>query len=407
MHIVVLTGSYYPYLMPPAACVKPYLDELAKNHQVEVVAPSTDSKYVDAVEYDGVKVRYINSLPNKLLTYIDEGLKKCQTSIFFRLLKFIYRGGRFIKYTLGSLPYETSLIKSYVNELQKIHQTNKIDAIISVTFPYYTHVAALQFVKKNPDVRWITYTTDPLAHSEANPIEKSKMAMAMKIESEVYKSCDKCIVTEELLPNLINEYKVPRDKIVVLSYLLKDMPVTSDDKQNDCPYLLYAGYVFYKVRNPQKMLEVFSLLPEIKLNLYIAGDRHCRSILRKSYPDNIVINGLVSRKEYYNLLSVADILILLSNDAKLQAPSKLTELISTGKPIINFYYHKDSGYRMIESYPLGLNVSNYEDSKIVAENVSKFVKEIYTKRLSKEEIWELYPERLLSTQMPLFLDTLN
>lgn len=407
MHIVVLTGSYYPYLMPPAACIKPYLDELAKIHHVEVVAPSTDSRYVNSVECDGVTVHYINSLSNRLLTYIEEGVKKRHISVLFSLFKFAYRGARFIKYSLGRSPYETSLIKPYVKELGNIHQHKKIDVIISVTFPYYTHVAAFLFKKNNPDVRWVTYSTDPLAHSEANPIGKSKMATALKIESDVYNSCDKCIVTEELLPNLINEYNVPRDKIVVLSYLLKDMPVTSDDNHHDRPVILYAGYVFYKVRNPKKMLSVFSLLPELKLNLYIAGDRHCRSILSKSYPDNIVINGLVSRKEYYNLLSCADVLILLSNDAKLQAPSKLTELISTGKPIINFYYHKDSGFQMIENYPLGLNVSNAEEDNKVAKEILMFVNNVCSKRLDKEEVWKLYPDRLLSTQMPLFLDALG
>lgn len=406
MHIVVLTGSYYPYLMPPAACIKPYLDELAKEHTVDVVAPSTDSKYTGVYNYDGVTIHYINSLSNRILTNIDEGISKSRISFAYKLMKIFYRGMRFIKYTLGNAPYETSLIEPYVRKIKTINQQNKIDVLISVTFPYYTHVAALKFNKEVPNIKWVTYSTDPLAYSEANPIEKSKLTRAKHIEKEVYSHCDKCIVTEELLPNLINNYGIPREKIIVLPYLLKDMPINAPEICSDKPIVVYAGYVFIRVRPPQKMLSVFSLLPNLELRLYISGDRHCRRILSKEYPKNIKKSGLVSRKEYYNLLGSADVLILLSNDATLQAPSKLMELISTGKPIINFYYHQDAGFSLIEKYPLGLNVSNYEDDRIVAHKISSFVQVVQKKKLSLDEVHSLYPERLLSTQMPVFLSAL-
>ena len=32
------------------------------------------------------------------------------------------------------------------------------------------------------------------------------------------------------------------------------------------------------------------------------------------------------------------------------------ELLSTGLPILNFYYRKDSQFEIIEKYPLGINV---------------------------------------------------
>lgn len=406
MHIVVLTGSYYPYLMPPAACIKPYLDELAKNNNVEVIAPSTDSRFVKSVICDGVKVVYINNFTSRVFAYIETNLGSRPNSLYLHFLKLVFKGYRYVKLKLAREPYDTSLISQYVSKLHQLHINSPIDVVISVTFPFYTHAAALKFKQKMPNIRWITYTTDPLAYSEANPIEKYKLKFAKKIESQIYNLCDKCIITEELLPNLTEDYLVTRNKIVTLPYLLKELPLNMTKTDYSRPIILYAGYVFIRVRNPQKMLSVFSSLNKFELRLFIAGDRHCRRILRAKYPNHIKINGLVSRQEYYQLLVDADVLLLLSNDAKLQAPSKLMELISTGKPIINFYYHKDTSYNLIEKYPLGLNISNSDRDQDIVYVLNQFIKDNYHKRLSKTEINKLYPDRLLSTQMPLFIEAL-
>ncbi len=405
MHIVVLTGYYYPYTVPPAGCAKHYLLELAKNNEVEVVCPPSNIHFTKALVYEGIKINYINSIPNMVLAYIRTNQEEHSLPIITKFLFNVYRGLRYLKYAISTKSYETSLIGAYVKKLNSINQYNRIDAIVSVSFNFYTHVAALEYKKQHPGIRWITYTTDPLAYSEVNPIEKRKIKNAIKIEKEVYSTCDKCIVSEELYSNLVNEYKIDHNKILKLPYLLSPILVgtikaENIKAENKQPVVLYAGYLYNSIRNPKPMLDIFSRIPTVTLQLHVTGDRLVRRVLSKCNVKNIIIDGLVSKENYLRLIKSADILINLCNKVKLQAPSKISELVSTGKPIINFYYNKDSGYRMMEKYPLGLNLSYAVDVDAAAPIVESFISSNKNKRISFDEVKALYPEHLLKDQMP-------
>ena len=89
------------------------------------------------------------------------------------------------------------------------------------------------------------------------------------------------------------------------------------------------------------------------------------------------------------------------NTIRLQAPSKLLELVSTGKPIINFYHHEDSGYHIVEKYPLGINVSCKLSVKTIVEKLKLFIKENAKKRLSYTQICDYYPDYLFENQLPI------
>lgn len=406
MHIVVLTGFYYPYLLPPAGCIKPYLLELAKENEVEVLCPPSNTHYTEPIVREGIKINYINSLPNRVLSYIKTNQEEKKRPIFTKILFNLYRGMRFLKSCMSKAPYETSLINSYIKSLQSIHERNSVDVMISVSFPFHTHVAALFFKTNNPEVKWVSYSTDPLAYSESNPIEKWKMKEAIKIEQAVYDKSDKCLITAELFSNLTKNFHIKEEKILKLPFLMFDEIPDRSIKDRKTPMLLYAGFVFYTVRNPEKMLSVFSKVKDIELNLYISGDRQCRTILDRPLPKHIIKNGLVPHTQYIELLSQADVLINLSNKAHLQAPHKLLELISTGKPIINFYYYKDSGYDLISKYPIGVNISNEWSEVEIVKVIERFIAENRNKRLIYEEIEKLYADHLFVNQMPNFKEAI-
>lgn len=399
MHIVVVTGFYYPYIVPPAGCAKHYLVELAKENEVEVICPPSNIHYTKTTVQDGIKINYINSVPNRFLSLIMTNQEEHRNEWVTKQLFNLYRGLRYLKSFVSKEPYETSLVRPYVEGLSRIHAANPIDVVISVSFNFYTHASALKFKKSHPDVRWITYTTDPLAYNEVNIIEKRKMAHAIAIEQEVYSSCDYCITTEELSHNIIKDYHIRPEKVLALPFLLLDKPLNVGNGANLRPLVVYAGYLYYEIRNPKTMLEVFSRVKDVDLQLHVAGDRFIRQMLEQEYPSNIHIDGLVSRDKYVELLGRADVLINMCNTVKLQAPSKLTELISTGKPIINLYYNMDSGYRMIERYPLGLNISNNMDYDEAAEMVSSFISTNLHKQISYEDVKLLYPDHSIEIQM--------
>lgn len=83
----------------------------------------------------------------------------------------------------------------------------------------------------------------------------------------------------------------------------------------------------------------------------------------------------------------------------MQIPSKMLELFSTGRPIINFYQLKDVHYAMVEKYPLGINIG--PDDADAVERVSEFCKQMKGKRLSFEEVEALFPENTMDSQLAL------
>ena len=401
MHIIAITGSFYPNIMAPSACVKPYLIELAKEHEVEVVCPVSDSRFNETVEQEWLRIHYVSNRLNDIFVKANANLhnnrKRLQSKFSLNYVRVV----KLLQEELFPSLYDSSMVNAYLKKLKQINREHKIDVIISVTNPFLTHVAALKYKEQNPQVKWLTYTTDPLAYNEANPIAPWKKRNAIKIEKKVYETCDNCIVTEELFDNVVNDYGIDHKKVLVLPYLVEteNVPKVERKTENDRAQVLYAGCLFYRVRDPRTMLIVFSKLNTVDLCLYVTGDRQCRKMLKSDYPSNIHINGLVPRVEYFKLLSQADVLVNLSNDARLQAPHKLMELVSTGKPIINFYYHKNAGYKIIERYPLGINVSNSSNPDEMLTVIESFIAENCHKALSEPEIKEIFPEYLLPYQM--------
>ena len=401
MHIVALTGSFFPNIMAPSACVKPYLQELAKEHEVEVVCPVSNHHNRDCLVMDGIRINYVSDWLNDRFVKADSMLQEGKKSFNSKITLLAVRTIKYLQEELSPRPYDSSLINAYLSKLAEIESKRKIDVLISVTYPFYTHVVALKYKEQHPSTIWLTYTTDPLAYNEANPIAPWKKSKAIEIEQQVYEKCDTCIVTEELSDNVIKDYGISEKKVLVLPYLVETGNAFRDEmpRERNRAQVLYAGCLFYRVRDPRTMLNVFSELKDVDLCLYVTGDRQCRKMLKRDYSSNIQINGVVPREEYFKKLSQADVLVNLSNKAKLQAPHKLMELISTGKPIINFYYYKNAGYRIVEKYPLGINLSNYSELNDMVDAVNVFIKNNINKRLSEEEVQEIFSEYLLRNQM--------
>lgn len=401
MHIVAITGSFHPNIMAPSACVKPYLQELAKEHEVDVICPVSNDYYRESIEIEGIKVHYVSSWLNDCLVKANTNLQENKHRLASKLTSLGVRAVKYIQEEFLPKPYDSTLIDAYLNKMKELNRDRSIDVIISVTYPFHTHVVCLKYKEMYPSVKWLTYTTDPLAYNEANPIASWKRKSAMKIEKQVYEKCDTCIITGELFDNVVNDYGISQNKVLVLPYLVEteNVPKEKYKNENSKAQVLYAGCLFYRVRDPRTMLGVFSKLEDIDLNLYVTGDRQCRKMLKEGFPNNIHINDVVPREEYFRLLSQADVLVNLSNNAKLQAPHKLMELVSTGKPIINFYYYKNAGYRIIERYPLGINIANGSNPDDMVAVVEHFINEYRNKQLSEAEIKEIFREYLLTYQI--------
>lgn len=400
MHIVALTGHYYPFMKPPERCISPFLENLALDNELDIICPIYDRRFKEDRVEGKIKLHFIDSFSNNVRSYIQTRREEKKNQTITSLLFWLFRAFRFVFSWLKKRAYEdASLEKPLLKRLEAIHAINPVDVVISVSLPFYTHVAACAFKKANTSVRWITFTTDPFAYNEVNPISSCRKKKAIKIEKVVYDTCDYCISTEELYTNLRDDYNIAPSKILKLPYLLSSQ-LQENYVINTNVTVLYAGYVYHKIRNPKLMMETFKRIKNVEFYLHAAGDRHCRKYLSEQFPSFFHINGLVPRDKYLELLTKNDVFVNLSNNIRLQAPSKLLELISTGKPVINFYYHKDSGYNIVERYPLGINVSTNQTPDAIAKILMQFIEDNAMKRLPYSTVCEIFCDYLFENQLP-------
>ena len=186
---------------------------------------------------------------------------------------------------------------------------------------------------------------------------------------------------------------------------IKNKHASERQASSDVCKLLYAGSLYARRRNPEFALSVVSRIDGIALDMYVPFG-NCDGIIAGYQSGKIKRYPAVDRDRYNELISdECDILVNIGNNVTLQIPSKMLELLSTGRPILNFYQLKDSNYEMIERYPLGLNIGLNDPDAV--EKVSFFCKEMKGKQLSFEEVEKLFPENTLSNQLAILERLIN
>ena len=303
-------------------------------------------------------------------------------------------------------------INKFYLELENLSKKKRIDVIITVVYPINSAFAGLKFKKEHPEVKWINYFTDPFTfHSFKYSyilFKSMRKKKNYKYEKLIYDTADYNLFTEELYKSALYDFMQSPSKTFCFKYVLvpmKGRKISNPSGTNVNIRLIYAGNLYLKRRNPNFMLSVISSIKSISLDIYVAYS-NCDNIISQYLSNSIKRYSAVSRERYNEMISEEyDILVNIGNNFSLQIPSKLYELLSTGKPILNFYQVKDSQYDMIEKYPLGLNIEFDELNAV--EKVKDFCIRMKGKRLTFEEVERIYPENTITTQLALLEDILN
>lgn len=411
MNIVILTDSYYPDMSATSACIDKYIQKLKYKHSVDVVCPISRAHF-KPLNDPYLQLHFVSNLMWFLRM-------KCKDNIlenkYKRLSVFLLNIFRIRSLLLSPFCYPTIMkwqIKAFVKKLDALYEERKFDLLISVSDPITTAFACRRFKKEHPEVKWITYFTDPFTFQPSKyryVFFKGKRKKRNYInEKAIYDASDINLFTEELYQMAIHEFNQPLHKTYKIKYILSKIDVNLNYKCNNKSSkikLIYAGMLFKDRRNPCFMLSVISRIEEVMLDMFIPYC-NCDSIISKYLSSSIKRFMSVSRERYNEMICMEyDILVNIGNNFSLQIPSKLYELLSTGKPILNFYQIKDSQYEMVEKYPLGLNIE-FNDPNAV-EKVRDFCLRMKGKKITFEEVEHIYPENTLSSQLALFESLIN
>lgn len=173
---------------------------------------------------------------------------------------------------------------------------------------------------------------------------------------------------------------------------------------------LYAGTLNTSYRNPVRLLELLDKLARLNddrrivLDVYGGGD--CFDLMNSfEHADNleIICHGPVDADTVGEAMKSAHVLVNIANSYKSLVPSKIFELFSKGKPVLNVSTNGDDGsFSYFERYPLAWTF--HSERKIntkAASELEAFVAESIGKAVPKELLFEEFgehtPERVVST----------
>lgn len=403
-HVAVLSTLYYPDMGAPSACVDKYVRALRDEYVFHIITRTDEIDFEPSKDYD---VRYITSFRHRLILNCRRRIGEGRYVFLNKVLLLTINILKFIQTQYSFPSAQRWEVKQYENELQKLHSDFPLFAVIAVSNTVFTQLAALRFKKKHHSIKWISLFYDPYSENyiyyKYKLFKKLWKTLNHKKEQEIYDRTDFCLLTSELYKYVPTAFKIEKNKISELLFSLKDLrgeyTTTRQFEPNSDCRLIFAGMFYKIIRNPEFALSTLSQVKGIFFDMYV-GKGECEDIISRFANNHIHREYFVNHDRYVEMIcNEYDVLVNVGNVSTLQAPSKMLELLSTGKPILNFYFSKDSQYEMIEKYPLGLNIGYHEDRAV--EKIERFCHEMKGKSIPYEEVEKLYPDNKLESQVNL------
>lgn len=287
----------------------------------------------------------------------------------------------------------------------KLHKKLSFDAVVGVFRSFSGVSAAIMMKKKYPDLVCGGYYLDIIAGSKKPSLipnilyrylcKRGELGAFSKLDFLLMPISGKKIYSDIAYKNIESKIRYvdfPLFKIndVNCSYYL--------DFEQHKLNLVFAGFLDSDYRNPEFMLKVLKALSKQTkpIVLHIYGRGNCNNIINK-YKDitnfEIIIHGMVSHDEVLCALEKADFLINISNKMENMVPSKIFELFSTGKPIINFIYNKDDISNIyFDKYPSECRIFEWGNIEDECQKALDYVQKEIGVKYSKLDIEKKYFE---------------
>lgn len=394
--ILFVVHEYYPNGSAITNCLKPIIDMMKENNiDVDILTRRQFKSSPKFEVLDEVKVFRVNDNFNIINNYINslssQKTNKLKLIIFkiFRKLFWTYKNIFMNSYD-GWYNYVRMILKG-----KQILNKYKYDVIISCSYPFTSHKIASK-IKGKSTIPWIAYQLDPYTFNSTLPGDKKSITKRMKEEIEILSCSDKIFLSVvNYEQNVETDLRILKDKYYVIDFaLIKKITGQTVLKSNKEIIFAFAGTLYEKIREPFRMLDFFSKVNfAYKIELYYITEPVIENQLynyKNKFGKKLNLHPNSAKKLCDSGLNAADIIINIGNKVSNQIPSKIFELISSGKPIVNFYYiNDDTSKKVLENYPLKLNInlmsSNFDYS--IFEN---FCKKSRGKQISFEEITKKY-----------------
>lgn len=355
----------YPFQSPRSYRTTELAVELAKNHNVTLVANCSPEEYSKWNLFNKISVKSFS----KLLFIKKHSNKKEKYSLIDKILLKLFR---------------KKIMYPNIEFLWKIPQTLKdlgdFDALISIAAPHAIHWGCYRAIRNNPKLAkiWIADCGDPFMMN----VLEDPPSYFKKLEKQFMEHAD--FVTIPIENARSSYYPEFHNKIHVIpqGFNFSNTKVFEGEIQNSIPTFAYAGVFYPEIRDPKLFLDYLcTIKSDFKFIIYTKDDN-----LIKDYYSRL--NGKIDVREYIPReqliyeLSKMDFLINFENKESAQSPSKLIDYGLTKRPILSMQFDtnniSDFDQFLKKNYTnsLEINMDQYD-----IENVANTFVELINKKL--------------------------
>lgn len=281
-----------------------------------------------------------------------------------------------VKNRLGkkSLSFNSKMYLFLEEKIKQMPQAEKI-GLIPITIEEIA--LAVDLKKKFPDRVILTpYLLEEL-------LVYYKASSRNKLKEELEAVADSLFI----LPKL-KGYFSSNEKVIILEHPMVKNEISFEPKRQN--RILYAGGLNQRTRNPQPIIEAFQEMKGIDFQLVFYSYGNCERMLKRFSENDsrIEAHGAIDATSVMQEMALASILITIGNKNTNLVPSKIFDCISTGNPILHFYYdEKDPYITYLKDYDLSLCLPIHH---IDAERLKHFIQSVSQKQVSFEIIKEKF-----------------
>ena len=347
----------------------------------EVVCLS-ESDTIKAYDYQGVQVFTIKQGLHSTL------LKK--KKLLGRILEVLLECVHYFSYP----SYDKLAEKRMYHRICELNQRHHFDCIYAIYRKYTNVGAVLKFKKRYPACKCGVLFFDLLEAVRPRLFTKHHYSMICRKQyRRIGNIADKVFVPND------GKYEywdlLPESKREILYYpgFLRRRNIRAAGSRTAGKgkkiVMIFAGTLNTTYRNPTPLFEALKELKalgyKVTLKLYVKGN--CSSLIEKAKTGmhlDIIQNEMIDKEQLLTEYQYADVLINLSNHMIKATPSKVFELLSTGKPVLNFVFDKDDSTKAyFDQYIMAHSIFAYEDIAGQMKSLDAFLENAHD--LTEEE----------------------
>lgn len=385
MNILFLTSNYLPNPSANGINSRNIIEELKKRgHEVTCISVQREGES----DFEDIENTNIYRLPPSRYSQLIEKYENSNIrTILLRMLRMIK-----LVFLLYDFPnHDPRQAKRIMHKMQELHNKNNFDMVIGVHKPYSNIAALLEFKRKYSTVKCVSYYLD-LTNSHFKPKlmpQKVYKHLCFKADINVFKTLDLSLIAKRGARYYDHEdYNNVKDKIKFVdfpTFMLRNLetenPIETESNKNNVISLVFAGTLNRDYRNPASLLECLSVASKKigKIEFHIYGHDNCDEIIDKYDNFNllkIIKHGFVGHETVIQALRNADFVVNISNTLEDAVPSKIFEIMSIGKPIINvFFRNDDASLEYFSKYPSVFYLYPEVDLNCIGDQLAVFIKQ--------------------------------